>query len=310
MKSKQRLSFSNSRFSALLNLSNCVIHKGDFARADFSEAKIRRSRFGAVDFTESRFTVECDLNESSFADDVSFYKARFELAVISGVKFGKKADFKQVVFARPKDTRFDSDLTQASFLGTDLSRVRFGSHTVWGDASDPAPYDVREFKKNLQTRLADALSVLRDLRDNYEYHLDYEGAGKLFVQEMDMKRQYRDTEEGAELLSGYRQRASLSWVYRVLCMYGESFRRPALLMLLVGASSFAFFCTDTMFVHDGTCKQAGSEKWLYALTRTLSGLFQWGCQALPDYVLRAVSIPIIGTMFVALRRRFERRFRH
>lgn len=309
-KARQHLSFSYAVFSDSVLLGVCVVRNADFRYARFSEVLARESEFEDADFSHAHFGGYCDLKRSSFGS-VSFRNARFTVASITGVKFRKKADFGLAAFERPKDVRFDSDLTRVSFLGTDLSRVRFGSRTVWSHGPDPLPYDVRKFKENPKNgRVADALSVLRDLRDNYEYRLEYEWAGKLFVQEMEIKRQYEDADGGAKLRPRCWRWFSLTRVYGLLCRYGESLWRPSAVMLLVFAG-FAFgFGVDESFANEGTCPREDSDRLEYALTRTLAGLFHWGCQELPDYALRGLSIPVLGTIFVVLRRRFERRFRH
>ena len=311
IKAGEILSFSYAEFSTLALLSACAIQNGDFQYAKFSEVLIRESEFkGRTNFDHAYFNGHCDLFRSSF-DRVSFHDARFTMASAFHVKFHEKADFDLATFERPEYMRFNTDLTQVSFLRTNLSRVWFGSDTVWDHASDQIPYDVREFKANPgDRRLADVLSVLRDLRDNYEYRLEYEGAGKLFVQEMEIRRQYEDTDGSTKLRPICWRLFSLTGLYRHLCMYGESFRRPALLVLSVFCVSVLFFSVDETYADMGTCQLADSDRLSYALTRTLSGLLQWGCHALPDYLLRALSIPILGMMFVVLRRRFERRFRH
>ena len=309
MRSTKYVSFYKAEFSALVLLSACVIKNADFQDAKFSRVVIRRSEFEDADFDQAEFGGHCDMLKSSFGN-VSFRDARFKSASISGVEFRKRVNFGLAVFEKPEDIRFNSDLTLVSFLETDLSRIRFGSATVWNRGSEPVPYDVREFKKEPKGKyLADALSILRDLRDNYEYRLEYEGAGKLFVQEMEMKRQYEDADGGAKIRSRCLRWFSLTRVYGLLCEYGENFKRPALLLLAVFGGSVTFFSINETYVSVSTCPP-DPDKLSYALTRTLAGLLHWGCQALPDYILRAASIPILGTMFVVLRRRFERRFRH
>ena len=311
MRATGRLFFKYAEFSDSALLTGCSILNGDFRHARFSEIVIRESEFtGDADFSNAEFNGHCDLTGSSF-NRVKFREARFAMATVAGVEFNEKADFGLAAFEKPEDVRFDSDLTLVSFLDTDLSRVRFGSATVWNRGSEPVPYDVREFKEEPKGRyLADALSVMRDLRDNYEYRLEYEGAGKLFVQEMEMKRQYEDADGGARLRPWYWRWFSLTRVYGLSCRYGESLRRPSVLALSVFCGSVLFFWLDETHAYAGTCPLADSDKWSYALTRTLAGVLHWGCQEIPDYALRALSIPILGTVFVVLRRRFERRFRH
>ena len=39
--------------------------------------------------------------------------------------------------------------------------------------------------------LTDIKAVYRNLRENYEYRFSYDGAGKFFIREMELKRNYR-----------------------------------------------------------------------------------------------------------------------
>lgn len=43
------------------------------------------------------------------------------------------------------------------------------------------------------------MAVYRNLRENYEYRLRYDEAGKFFIKEMELKRQYRQVKN----ISGY-----------------------------------------------------------------------------------------------------------
>ena len=306
----QLASFSYARFCDFAEFSACVMQEGSFQRAHLSRARIRGSVFKRASFEHAHLDEHCELYESSF-ERVSFQNAKFTTASLSGVKFHDEANFRQVTFERPQDVRFNSDLTHVSFLGTDLSRVRFGSNTVWDKSSRSVPHDVRELEANLEkANLRDTLSVLRDLRDNYEYRLDYERAGNLFVQEMDIKRTYKNTNNDVKIRPLYWRRLSLTAWYRYLCAYGESLKLPAIWMLSAFVGFTLFFYFDANFSDVSTCKVKESEQIVYAVTRTLSSILQWGCHDLPDYMLRATSIPILGSMFVVLRRKFERRFRH
>lgn len=308
--SAQILSFSHARFFDLAQLSACIIQESVFLYTHFARVQIRESVFKKhANFEHASFDEHFELHRSSF-QRTSFQNAKFTTASFSDVKFQNKTNFRQVTFESPQDVHFDSDLTHVSFLGTDLSRVRFGSNTVWDKSSNSIPYDVRKLKTNLKkTSLADTLSVLRDLRDNYELRLDYEWAGNLFVQEMEIKRMYQNTNNDVKIRPWYWRWLSLTAWYGHLCTYGESLKRPVVGMLLVFVGFVLFFYIGENCMNAGTCKLE-SEQLIDAVTRTLSGLFQWSGHTLPDYVLRAISIPILGTIFVVLRRRFERRFRH
>jgi uncharacterized protein YeeX (DUF496 family) len=52
---------------------------------------------------------------------------------------------------------------------------------------------IRKWKwENKQVSLEDVVSVYRNLRENYEFRLRYDDAGKFFIKEMELKRKYRE----------------------------------------------------------------------------------------------------------------------
>jgi len=101
-----------------------------------------------------------------------------------------------------------------------------------------------------QVSLEDVLSVYRNLRENYEFRLRYEDAGKFFIKEMELKRKYRELKLKGDnspipnikyvyIQNGWlRRNFSLNGLYYHFSRYGESIWRPtAIGAITVGLST-------------------------------------------------------------------------
>lgn len=86
-----------------------------------------------------------------------------------------------------------------SFAGSDISKVTFTDKVRWGKNDDrkiiEEDWIENEAKKVNETKkisLDLALSVYRSLRENYEFKLKFDEAGKFFIKEMELKRNFRE----------------------------------------------------------------------------------------------------------------------
>jgi hypothetical protein len=104
-------------------------------------------------------------------------------------------------------------------------------------------------------KLSRVLAIYRNLRENYEYRLRYDEAGKFFIREMELKRNYREVSSVPYLTRRLKRRLnnpfrkksdsntnltaskviyndllrrnlSLTGLYHFFFMYGESLKRP------------------------------------------------------------------------------------
>jgi hypothetical protein len=134
-------------------------------------------------------------------------------------------------------------MENVSFLKTDISTVTFGK-VNWG--KDNRIVEERELEKSLkdspESTLKDASgrkitldsikAVYRNLRENYEYRLRYDEAGKFFIREMELKRKYKESRQGSIIKTGFgRRHFSITGFYH-LASYGEKIRMPAGLMAI------------------------------------------------------------------------------
>ena len=148
-------------------------------------------------------------------------------------------DFHNVQFDNQEHTIFlKNNLSEVSFVNTDITRVRFGEDVVWGNNFKIR--EERDIEKRLETaniakgiQLGDALAVYRNLRENYEFRMRYDEAGEFFIREMEMKRQYRqDTKDRQFQIRRNNpivRNLSLTGLYYHLSKYGQSFSRPTII---------------------------------------------------------------------------------
>jgi uncharacterized protein YjbI with pentapeptide repeats len=238
--------FSAVKFENDADFSGSIFATGDFSVAEFTEY---------ADFMSTIFSEKANFTGTQFSKKAAFYEARFaKEADFHNVQFAKEADFHNVQFADQENIRFlTDDLSQVSFVNTDISRVRFGEDTIWGNKFKVR--DERDIESQLTAdtvpfiRLGTVLAIYRNLRENYEYRLRYDEAGQFFIREMELKRKYEmksshpwknafrlkwKIRKEIEVNYGVVQRDwisrnfSLIGLYYHLSRYGQSFLRPVL----------------------------------------------------------------------------------
>ena len=207
---------------------------------------------------------------------------------------------------------------------TDITRIKFDGDTTWGGNDGYTVFDARELKDNpSKSNLTLVLAVYRNLRENYEFQLMYEEAGQFFIKEMELKRiYYQDrNNNNTTKVKNWKRYFSVTNCYNILCSYGESFKRVSAwsIALFVSALLYFFIVSDiSELAQNKSLRNADYvtevtknlfPRFEISLERTLGSFFHIEGR-LADYVVRVASLPILGTMFIVLRRRFERRFRH
>jgi uncharacterized protein YjbI with pentapeptide repeats len=190
--------------------------------------------------------------------------------------------------------------------------------------------------------------LYRRLRDNYEASKRYAEAGDFFIGEMEVVRQYRTIQltldvhrtgtgdESEQQLIDEKQaggsrpvkrscldpyRLFLLEPYRILGLYGESVRRPAVTSLLIillfaamrlplpftqllpASTSPTSTVSDHMIANVTTILNATGP----ALVDSTFVYFQLRGATSLDLAERFLSIPILGLLFIAVRRKLERR---
>jgi len=308
--------FSLTNFQTI-SFNNCKLNFTKFRTCTF-EKKISLKDCNLrdkTDFTDCKFLGESIFYLTSFHTNTSFLYASFQ----NPIKF-HNVDFKEQQLIT-----FGVDLSNISFIGTDITRIKFDGSTIWGKDDRYAIFDARELINNPQEfSLSSVLAVYRNLRENYEFQLMYEEAGQFFVKEMELKRIYfqDSNDDNKTKIKEWRRYFSVTNCYNILSNYGESFKRVSLWSIALFSSALVYFFISPDIIALNQSKPLGdidyvvklSEDPIYrleiSLERTFGSFFQISNVGLADYLVRISSLPILGTMFIVLRRRFERRFRH
>ena len=127
------------------------------------------------------------------------------------------------------------DLSNVSFMNSDITRIRFIDKARWREEKRKKGKDrftVIEEKWLEESRpdisLGSVMAVYRNLRENYEFRLRYDEAGKFFIKEMELKRKYREvlSEDGSRITvkpnCWFRRNLSLTGLYYHLSRWRES----------------------------------------------------------------------------------------
>ena len=334
------LSFKKITFmktDAEIKFENCIFKTTEFSLTDFCTITFQTCTFNNINFIFAKFLNGLIISNCIFKDRVDFSSCSF----LKNSKFSFTSFHTNTIFKRSKFTNvvkydhvdfkeqqlvdFAENLSNVSFIGTDITRIKFDEKTVWGDSDRYSIFDARELIANPKvSNLSSVLAVYRNLRENYEFRLMYEEAGQFFVKEMELKRIYfEDPSDGYKpKIKKWRRYFSLTNGYNILCQYGESFARVSVWAIGIFSTALVYFTLypDIYFLEQS--KPLGdidyASKLLQdplfrletSLERTFASFFQINKDELADYILRILSLPVLGTMFVVLRRRFERRFRH
>ena len=244
--------FNRARFSKGVNFRKATFSKGaTFSRvrfselADFSETKFCGKAYftGATFFNEANFS--CEFNGEAYFNYVLFEDER-----------------KKIQFGQQEEVQ---DLSKFLFINTDITRIRFSDKIAFGGRDKFTIIEEKwlddiskKGKNNIEKRrivsLGGVLSVYRNLRENYEFRLQFDEAGKFFIREMEVKRKYRQIADVSASPSAFtikennrfrRNILSLIGWYHLLSNYGESLWRPTVAGFLIVFSFTFFFVTQS-----------------------------------------------------------------
>ena len=177
------------------------------------------------------------------------------------------------------------------------------------------------------------LTTYRNLRENYEFNLRYNEAGKFFIREMDLYKNYNidKSRDNSPLKRNnlITERFSATGLYFLLSKYGESVRRPSIFGIIILVGSIIFFGSlpdsfekisldslDTLknmnlnnLGNSTNLDQAIQRAWedfipLFPVNKDI----EFGLVDLAIKVLGGILT--FGFIIIALKRRFERKHRH
>jgi uncharacterized protein YjbI with pentapeptide repeats len=342
--------FSEAKFSKEADFTGATFSEG----ADFSEVTF----FEKASFHGTNFSKHTSFFETTFSKDVDFETATFKGADFTGAKFlaecrflntqfGGETRFRYTLFEQQNKVVFDNSiLAKVSFADSDITKIRFGDKIRWGGKDKFMIMDEEELRNKAkgnekketndeENSMELVLSVYRNLRENYEFRLRYDDAGKFFVKEMELKRKFREieTENGTEIKANcwFRRHFSLTGLYYHLSNYGESISKPAAIGAITVLLATLFWVTqsnptlephfDASLVNTGNSTFVGlrevdnSTQWLEGFERSLAGfipLLSLGGETkvgIIDYIIKIFGGGLTFVLLaIALRRKFERKY--
>ncbi len=298
-----------------------------FLYCKFNHSKFRMCTFrDKLSIDDCTFTGKTNFSDCEFLGESIFSLSSFHAnTTFQYTNFIHPTRFHHVDFEKQQLVIFTEDLSKVSFIGTDITRIKFDGNTIWGEPDKYVIFDASKLINNVEeSDLSAVLAVYRNLRENYEFQLMYEEAGQFFVKEMELKRIYFQdaNDKNRTKIKKWRRYFSLANCYNILSNYGESFKRVSVFSFALFSSALAYFFIHPDINTINQIKPLGDIDYamylwnnpLYrleiSLERTFGSFLQINNVRLADYIVRIASLPILGAMFIVLRRRFERRFRH
>jgi len=307
-----RAEFGKTTFSSRADFFKTKFSEANFFGAWFSEAYFIGATFsGAVAFDGVKFLGEVLFNQTTFLDAVSFVDSDFSPDVLE-----KSLDpyncilFKHANFEMQERVVFDGcNMERVSFICTDLERIKF-RNVKWKNfkiydeklfllkrsKEEARGKSDKEKEKNLvdiiigeDLTLDNVLAIYRALRENYDYCLRYDESGKFFVNEMRLKKR----------LSNFVEKIIMS-AYELLCLYGESYTRTIIWIL----ATISLFALARLYMNAPIDS-------LDSLKISTAAFFQLYYNSDPlTLTERLISIPILGSLYISLKRKLERKIRH
>lgn len=373
--------FSEVQFQGQADFSSVVFKAG----ANFLEAKFKEQ----VSFYNARFEGESNFIHATFYEEAVFVQVNYLKANLKGEanfygsdfhgkarfsgEFDVEIKFNNVFFEGKEKVVFDTDnLSNFSFMDTDVTGVRFSNKAIWGKnvkdkfktIEERKLEDIIKDKNSTKTEvsLGGIKAVYRALRENYEYRMRYDEAGQFFVREMELKRMYREVPSISNFKlkiialkkkigkdknpppdvtykikqnNWFRRNLfSLTGWYYHLSRYGEDLLRPTLAGVAIVALSTLFWLMQSNPTIEPSFSQNNPSSSNVSnfiglsnftnpnhLQKSFERSIADFIPLLPlgsnikvgviDYIIKIVGGAVTFALIaVALRRRFERRFRH
>ncbi len=321
--------FSEAEFKGYADFSEANFNMADFSEVDFIkevdffETQFNSTYFSKAKFSDStyfskaKFTNEADFSEAEFGKGAYFSQAQFHgmtnfrmCSFIGEVrfiltKFNNESfiNFEYSKFYQPQDVRFQNvDLSNVSFLYADISHIEFLNERWRMNKGRLIVVDESRIMED-QTTYDSVAQLYRRLRMNYETNYRFAEAGEFFIGEMEMRRLDVNADINNERIRNvvlwFKKNFSLLGLYKYLSLYGESYVLPLIWTSIV-------IISYPMLMHlffNASLPQL--DDFLYTYLRTsASSFFQMDNTYIGE---RIIGFPLLGLLFIALKRQFERK---
>jgi hypothetical protein len=317
--------FTRATFSETADFSEAEFEKGIL----FSNAKF----YKFLNFSRTKFpTLKEDAEDLlSYASFRSVYFEHPEWIVFDGIEGKAKISFINTDISRVVFRNCSFDFLYDEFLLKNRKKLeeelkdleerisiiiekmlKEGKYADKELESLEDRYGVLGYELNYLT-LDNVLSVIRMLRENFDYCMKYEESGRLFIKEMDLKRDYllkgvfiNEKRRFADKISRYVEWFAFS-LYRIMGLYGESIARPIfwipVIIILFGV--LRGLLSPPLFngLHLSSLMR-GIQESLEAFVQ-----LRWDGSFL-TLIERIISALNLGVLYISLHRKLERRIRH
>lgn len=296
-KFNKRTSFDRSKFKSFEINEETFI--ASFYQAEFNNVSFFGTRFENADanflfaifnnktaFHLTRFNKKVYFSNVNFFGDVYFNNVNFgeHMAMFDKIRFHETCEFNSI------------DLSNVCFLDSDVCDVEFFNVT-WK----------RENNRNINVAekfagYAPVSQLYRRLRMSYEKRYMFAEAGDFFIGEMEMRRKNVTTKNKRlrNIILWSKRNFYILGIYKHLSYYGENYHRPVffgiMLILLYPILIYLYF-NDSLINYMYNF-------YILDLRDSIASFFQIGDRYIIE---RLLGIPILGSIFIALKRKFERK---
>ena len=191
------VNFTESGFQDVGFAKTKFLKKANFTKSYFNQkANFKFCEFATALFDEVKFETKAEFNFSKFFELASFKETVFEEVDFSNSEFSHRVlffntEFKEftkfhnILFENPKHVLFDvKNLSNVSFLNTDISKIRFGENIKWGPKNDFTLIDYANIENKSESEIESVLAESRSLRENFERRFRDEDAQKILEHEI------------------------------------------------------------------------------------------------------------------------------
>lgn len=274
MRCFDRVIFSNSSFIGKTEMSRCEFINANFSYVDFQgELELSNVKFPEIDLKkvkEPGFEIPIRFNYSTMRQRVRIIGKAEDPIVLEGV----------------------------SFLGVNLQNIEFNNVKWLSPRLTWRKIILDELMLNTNKNYDDVSDIYAQLRKNYETRLRYTESSNFFIGELESLKKGLQKGSIREKLSSI-----LYSVQKYLSFYGESYFLPLVIWMPFLIGVFFVIRNQT-----GYCAVENECHMIGRITDSLSAFFLFPrSEGLIDISERVLSIPILGSIFVGLKRKFERR---
>lgn len=305
-KFNKKASFDRSIFKSLK--TNEETFNASFIEAEFNHVSFSDTNFETTDanFLHAKFNDKTIFYMTTFNQKVRFSNVNFfGETLFTSVKFGINstiAMFDKITFHNKCEFN-DIDLSNTCFLNSNVSEVEFFNVT-WKKENNRNITIAEKFAE-IGVGYTAVSQLYSRLRMSYEKKYMFVEAGDFFIGEMEMRRKNVTTNNKRlrQITLWYKMNFCFLGIYKHLNDYGENYRRPIFFgTVLILSYPILIYLYFNDIYKDSLINNVYN---LYPsdLRDSIASFFQIGSR----YVIeRILSVPILGSFYIALKRKFER----